>query len=134
MRALRVSVRILRLPRNSMRSMMACGWALAACGATCWVASCSAVVTDSALGESEGRDNHPESTDADGPARRFFCVVAGELDARDKKNAAIQATRNAKTPNGKQTLLQAAIEVLKAAPPKHNLLFSRRTRCGPVVY
>src|SRR5580692_1085277 len=107
MRALRVSVRILRLPRNSMRSMTATGWPFAACCTPCWAACGSVVVTDSALGESEskGRDNHPASADADGPARRFFCVAAGELAAKDRKNAAIQVTRNAKTPNGKQTLL-----------------------------
>src|SRR5271167_3201679 len=106
MRALRVSVRILRLPRNSMRSITATGWPFAACGAP-WAACGPAVVTDSALGESEleGGDNHPSSADADGPARRYFCVAAGELDAKDRKNAAIQVTRNAKTPNGKQTLL-----------------------------
>jgi hypothetical protein len=45
------------------------------------------------------------SADADEPARRFFCVVAGELDARSKKKAATQVRRNARTPNGKQTFL-----------------------------
>jgi hypothetical protein len=45
------------------------------------------------------------SADADEPARRFFCVAAGELDARRKKKAATQVRRNARTPNGKQTFL-----------------------------
>jgi hypothetical protein len=66
-----------------------------------------AVVTNSDFGESKLRDEDKcdASANADGPARRFFCVVAGELDAREKRNTAIPATRNAKTPNGKQTLL-----------------------------
>jgi len=50
-------------------------------------------------------DDGAESADADGPARRFFRVAAGELAAKHSNNAAIQVTRNAKTPNGKQTLL-----------------------------
>jgi len=64
-------------------------------------------VTDGAAGESkwEDEDKGAASADADGPARRFFCVVAGEPDANDKRNSASQALRNAKTPNGKQTLL-----------------------------
>src|ERR1700720_3122605 len=116
-----------------MRSITPGGCTLAASCAPCSEAAGSFVVTESAFGESEGEDKNPESADADGPARRFFCVVAGELAARNKKKDASQVTRNAKTPNGKQTLLQAAVEVIKAAPPKHNLFFSRRTRCGPVV-
>src|SRR5580692_4623009 len=111
MRAFRVSVRILRLPRNSMRSTTACVWPLGGCcaawGVACWLGMGSGTATESAFGESEeeARDKDAGSADADGPARRFFCVVAGELAARDRKNAAIQVTRNAKTPNGKQTLL-----------------------------
>ena len=91
--------------RCARRRLLAGRWraACALCGASCG----SAGVTDSVFGESESedRDNDPESADADGPARRFFCVVAGELAAKDRKNTAIQVTRNAKTPNGKQTLL-----------------------------
>src|SRR5271154_125905 len=107
MRALRVSVRILRLPKNSMRSTTAAGWPLAGACALC-VASCgSASVTESVFGESkaESGENDPESADADDPARRFFCVAAGEPAAKDRKYTASQVTRNAKTPNGKQTLL-----------------------------
>src|SRR5271155_883707 len=107
MRALRVSVRILRLPKNSMRSTTAVGWPLAGACALCGASCGSAGVTDSVFGESEPEDrvDNPESADADGPARRFFCVVAGELAAKDRKNTASQVTRDAKTPNGKQTLL-----------------------------
>ena len=91
-------------------------------------------VTGEASGESKlvYADKRGGSADADGDAPGLFCVVAGELAARNKKKDASQVTRNAKTPNGKQTLLYAAVEVVKAAPPKHNLLFSRRTRYGPV--
>src|SRR6266436_2259139 len=104
MRALSVSLRILRLPKNSMRSITPGGWTFAASCAPCSEAPGSSVVTHSAFGESEGEDNNGESADRDGPARRFFCVIAGELAARNRKNGASQVTRNAKTPNGKQTL------------------------------
>jgi hypothetical protein len=60
---------------------------------------------ESVTGKSEDGENDSVSAIADEPARRFFCVVAGELDARSKKKAATQVPRNARTPNGKQTFL-----------------------------
>ena len=52
------------------------------------------------------KETGARSRGADAPAKRFLCAKAGELDAaNNNRNAASQMTRNAETPNGKQTLL-----------------------------
>jgi hypothetical protein len=63
------------------------------------------VAAESSLEESEEIEDSPRAADADASARRFLRVAAGELAAKKRRTAAIQVTRDAKTPNGKQTLL-----------------------------
>lgn len=63
------------------------------------------MAAESSLEEWEENEDSPGAADADESARRFLCVAAGELAAKNRSTAAIQVTRNAKTPNDKQTLL-----------------------------
>ena len=62
-------------------------------------------MAESSLEESEENEDSPGAADADVSARRFSCVAAGELAAKNRRTAAIQVARHAKNPNGKQTLL-----------------------------
>jgi hypothetical protein len=74
-----------------------------------------------------------EPEDGTASARSSSRGAAAETIAKRNTTAIIRVTLAAKTPNGKQTLLYAADEVVKAAPPKPKLFFSRRTRYGPAV-
>jgi len=58
-----------------------------------------------------------EEEDGEASARRFPRGAAGDAIAKRNTIAMLRVTRTAKTPNGEQTLLYAADEVVKAAPP-----------------
>src|SRR5215472_4862825 len=116
MRAFSVSVRIRRLPMNSMRSMTNCcgadgGCAGAACeGACAWSSIASSPV-------SRSRDREKRTPCEDGDCGAFSASAAGQALAKTKTSATTCVTRAANTPNGEQTLLLAAEEPIKAAPP-----------------
>ena len=59
----------------------------------------------------------PGSKNRDACALRFVRVAAGHVEASSKTSTAIHKTRASKTSYGKQTLLSAAAENVKAAPP-----------------
>ena len=115
MRAFKVSVRIRRLPVKSIRAITACGFSEGCCEAAPLVVT-EGRVTEDAAGESKEGVAVEEEEDGEAPVWRS-CCAAGRIAACNSNNAATQIIRPSKTPNGKQTLLCAAVEVLKAAPP-----------------
>src|SRR5579859_2296731 len=109
MRAFSVSVRMRRLPVKRMRSMtVPGGWA----GGSWNEGGSELLVTFSVSSES----NEEESEDGNSAPLEWLCGAAG-AEASNNTIAATQNPRTRKIPNGKETLVYAASEVLTAAPP-----------------
>src|SRR4029077_5430868 len=100
-----------RLPTKSIRAMTACGFSDACCGVAL-PAVAAARVLEAALGECHEACKYREA-----PLSRICCAPACKIVAGGSSRAATQVRRPSKTPNGKQTFLCAAVEVLNAAPP-----------------
>src|SRR5215469_14236589 len=116
MRAFRVSVRIRRLPMNSMRSMTNCCPAAGDCAGAAWGEACawSSIASSPVV---RSRDREKRTACEDGERGGSSAPAAGEALAKTKTSATTCVTRAANSPNGEQTLLLAAEKPIKAAPP-----------------
>src|SRR5215472_2051982 len=119
MRAFSVSVRMRRLPMNSMRSMIDCCWPEGCCCAGAedgaWSSMASLPVIKSKEAENKILPDEKSAVGLSSP-------IAADALANREASATTRATRAANPPDGKQTLLGAAHGPIKAAPPN--------TRCS----